>query len=112
MSVAQRGQRTAEPVPPPLEPPPADVATHPEAERVWAELVRRIAALGVGEAAIDVWIRPIAPIGAHQDALCVEAPRHVGRWFRRRYAPLAGHLVRDEGTFTGLLVYDRPEVHS
>lgn len=94
---------------PPPTLPPAELSSHPDAERVWQHVLERLAAVGVGETAMANWVRPMGPIGAYGDELCVQGPQRVARWYRRRYGRLTGTIIRTEGTFAGLRIYDLPE---
>jgi len=105
MRTSTTGQLTRrEPRPPLIA--PADVATHPEAERVWRGVCERLAQIGLGPEVMANWIEPASAIGIRQGALSIEAPQVTADWIRRRFGSLIGELVRDEGTFTGLRIYD------
>lgn len=108
MSPQPTARRSPERTPPPLTLPPAEVRPHPEAGRVWSHVLERLAELGVGETAMANWVRPMEPIGVLGNELCLQGPQHVARWHRRRYGRLAGTIIRSEGTFAGLRIYDRP----
>lgn len=108
MSTQQTARRSPERTPPPPTLPPAEVRSHPEADRVWSHVLERLAAVGVGETAMSNWVRPMQPIGVLGDELCVQGPQHVARWYRRRYGSLAGTIIRTEKTFAGLRIYDLP----
>lgn len=79
------------------EPWPAEdelAATAEEAQSVWRETAKRIAA-SVPESTFHLWIEPIGAAGVKGGVLFLTAPDRIRAWTERRYSSLMAEALRD-----------------
>jgi hypothetical protein len=86
--------------------PPA-VRSNPEADRVWRAVTTVVEKMpGINPNTFEMFIKPLTVVGTLDGSLCIHGPRYAASWVRRRYGAMLTLLVRDEGTFSGLSIYE------
>lgn len=84
---------------------PADVRPTEDGARVWAGVVEAMRE-HLHASSMQHWVEPLRVVGERNGGLCVAADSRAAYWARQRYGTWLGRLVREEGTYRGLFIFD------